>query len=50
MYLMIIKEIVIIGEDGEPDGIRYDSVFTSLIKLVQEQQKEIDELRTLIGK
>ena len=46
----INKEIVIIGEDGEPDGIRYDSVFTSLIKLVQEQQKEIDELRTLIGK
>ena len=44
----IMKYPVIYNDEGQPDGIDYSKFVPSLIKLVQIQQNEIDELKQLI--
>lgn len=44
----VMKYPVIYNAEGQPDGIDYSKFVPSLIKLVQIQQNEIDELKQLI--
>lgn len=41
-----VPELVHIGEDGGADGIKYSKLTSLLIKAVQDQQKEIIDLKT----
>ena len=43
-----LHELVIYNEKGECENIHYDRVSPFIIKMVQEQQKEIAELKSLV--
>ena len=42
---IILPEVVTKDENGEPDGINYIELIPYLTKLMQEQQKDIEELK-----
>ena len=39
------KRLVGRGQDGMPDGVRYQQLTAVLVKAIQQQQREIQELK-----
>ncbi len=46
--LTIIPEAVVVPENGDPMGMKYTELIPVLVKAIQEQQKQIEELKKLI--
>lgn len=47
---LVIPEIIEYNYDGEIEGISYGRLTAVLVKAVKEQQKQIEELKSLLGK
>jgi hypothetical protein len=41
----VLPEVVNYDKEGRPDSINYETLVTNLIKAIQQQQTQIDELR-----
>jgi Chaperone of endosialidase len=44
----VYPELVVLGKDGQPSGVRYHVLPAMLLNEIQRQQREIDELRTQV--
>jgi hypothetical protein len=45
-----MAELVSKDKEGNVEGVKYSKLTSLLIKAVQDQQKEIDELKSLLNK
>jgi hypothetical protein len=41
----IIPEFVAVNKDGQPESVAYDRITSLLVKAIQEQQVQIEELK-----
>ena len=46
----IIPEAIVVPTNGDALGMKYNELIPVLVKAIQEQQKEIEELKKLIKK
>jgi hypothetical protein len=44
----IVNKSIVVYKEDEPDSVSYDKLITPLLKSVQEQKKEIDNLKAEI--
>lgn len=43
-----LKEFVVYAEDGTPDALQYGNMVSLLVKAIQEQQAQIEELKAIV--